>query len=190
MYSTNPPFFTAPVCAPPGNLSLALLLCHSQEQLQPATPMAAGMLQASQLFSKQTQLHQQLRVKSTVLHSSRIWINTQQPLQVPVPAMAHQALHKYSNFGNISLVRSFYDETKQNHILLEFPDTFYFTICLHKTMMEKVPFALFHITLKEVRKPSLVPRIYFKLLTSWSNWITNLWRETLVSLKPCNHKLI
>lgn len=26
MYSTNAPFFTTPVCAPPGNLSLALLL--------------------------------------------------------------------------------------------------------------------------------------------------------------------
>lgn len=37
---------------------------------------------------QQTQLHQQLHVKSTVLHSFRIQINTEQLLQVPVPGMA------------------------------------------------------------------------------------------------------
>lgn len=61
---------------------------------------------------QQTQLHQQLHVKSTVLHSFRIQILNSY-CKLPCQVWHNQTLHKYSHFGNISLAHSFLNESKK-----------------------------------------------------------------------------
>lgn len=157
-----------------GISALPCCCCHSQEQLQPGTAMV------SHPFSKHNCINICMwRAQSCTASEYILILNTY--CKVPCWVWHNQTLHKYSNFGNISLVHSEMKQSKKAS-LWHFQIFSVLQSAFIKLWQKKLCFALFHTTLNDVRKPSLVPRIYFKWLTLCCNWVTKLWREILVSL--------